>query len=213
MRRMTATPGASQDRPDGLRERKKARTRAAIREHALRLFREHGYQRTTVEKIAEAAEVSVSTFFRYFPTKDDVVFWDDYNPLLGELLAARPPEEPPLRAVRNAILDGLARVFELDREDVLTEARLVVSVPALRARMWEQQAATQRTLAGVLAARAGVDPADYRVHVAAAACAAAVTAAVQAWVDGAGREHFAALVHRAFDLLAAGLPLTGPADA
>jgi transcriptional regulator GlxA family with amidase domain len=53
----------------GLRERKKTKTRAAIREHALRLFREQGYEATTVEQIAEAAEVSHSTFFRYFPTK------------------------------------------------------------------------------------------------------------------------------------------------
>ena len=55
---MTAIPGTGQERPDGLRERKKAKTRAAIRDHALRLFRENGYQRTTVEKIAEAAELA-----------------------------------------------------------------------------------------------------------------------------------------------------------
>ena len=99
---VTAIPGTSQDRPDGLRERKKARTRAAIREHALRLFREEGYQRTTVEKIAEAAEVSPSTFFRYFPTKEDVVLQDDMDTRMIEALERQPPGLGPLSAVRAA---------------------------------------------------------------------------------------------------------------
>ena len=73
-------PAPAAQRP-GLRERKKARTRAAIREHALRLFREQGYDATTIDQIAEAAEVSPSTFFRYFPTKEDVVLQDELDVL------------------------------------------------------------------------------------------------------------------------------------
>src|SRR5207245_89584 len=87
----------------GLRERKKARTRASIREHALRLFREQGYQHTTVEQIAEAAEVSPSTFFRYFPTKEDVVLQDDMDIRMLEALRRQPPGLAPLAAFRAAV--------------------------------------------------------------------------------------------------------------
>ena len=87
----------------GLRERKKARTRASIREHAMRLFLHQGFAQTSVEQIAEAAEVSPSTFFRYFPTKEDVVLADDLDPILLAALAAQPPELPPLVALRRAV--------------------------------------------------------------------------------------------------------------
>src|SRR5689334_23855993 len=96
---MTEIAGASQDRPDGLRERKKARTRAAIRRHALRLFRANGYQRTTVEQIAAAAEVSVSTFFRYFPTKEDLILQDDMDTQVAEA-RRRPAHHRHVRAPR-----------------------------------------------------------------------------------------------------------------
>src|SRR5580658_2288546 len=92
-------PGAS---PPGLRERKKARTRAAIRQHALRLILRQGYAATTVEQIAEAAEVSPATFFRYFPTKEDVVLQDDFDILAIAEMDAQPPELGPIEAFRAA---------------------------------------------------------------------------------------------------------------
>src|SRR6202161_17209 len=93
---------AGPDRPCGLRERKKARTRAALREHALRLFGEQGYHATTVEQIAAAAEVSPSTFFRYFPTKEDVVLQDDFDILGVEAFDAQPADLSPVAAYRAA---------------------------------------------------------------------------------------------------------------
>src|SRR5690242_13721930 len=86
----------------GLRERKKAKTRAAIQEHALRLFQEQGYAATSVEQIAAAAEVSPSTFFRYFPTKEDVVLYDALDPLIFAAFRAQPPDLRPIQAVRAA---------------------------------------------------------------------------------------------------------------
>src|ERR1700735_778309 len=99
--------------PSGLRERKKARTRATIRAEALRLFREQGYHATTVEQIAAAAEVSPSTFFRYSPTKEDVVLQDDMEPLLAEAIEHQPPELGVVAAVRASLRTVISN---LDKE-------------------------------------------------------------------------------------------------
>src|SRR5436309_7987479 len=131
---MTWISGASQGRPDGLRERKKARTRAAIREHALRLFRESGYQRTTVEQIAAAAEVSPSTFFRYFPTKEDVVLQDDMDTRMIEALERQPAGLGPVAAVRGAIREALESYNEADLEVIRQTTALTMTVPEVRAR-------------------------------------------------------------------------------
>src|SRR5215472_15110349 len=99
-----------EQRRSGLRERKKAKTRAAIQRHALRLFHEQGYEATTVEQIAEAAEVSPSTFFRYFPTKEDVVLYDDLDPVFIAAYEAQPAELSPIQALRGALRAVFARL-------------------------------------------------------------------------------------------------------
>ena len=117
-----------------LRERKKARTRAAIREHALRLFREQGYQATTVEQIAAAAEVSPSTFFRYFPTKEDVVLQDDMDVRLLEALDRQPADLAPLQAVRAAVREAWTSFTPAEWDLIREGARLSAEVPEIRAR-------------------------------------------------------------------------------
>jgi AcrR family transcriptional regulator len=92
-----------------LRERKKARTRDAIQSQALRLFRDQGYEATAVSQIAEAAEVSESTFFRYFPTKEDVVMWDRFDPLILDAVRLQPAGSGPIVALRGAFRDVLGR--------------------------------------------------------------------------------------------------------
>ena len=86
----------------GLRERKKQKTREAIQREAMRLFQEQGYEATTIEQIAEAVEISPSTFFNYFPSKEDVVFTDPYDPLFISTFLERPGEESLGTAFRRA---------------------------------------------------------------------------------------------------------------
>jgi AcrR family transcriptional regulator len=189
------------DHPPGLRERKKAKTRAAIREHALRLFRSQGYAETTVDQIADAAEVSASTFFRYFPTKEDVVLQDDVQPMLVAAIGAQPASRSPIQAVRAAI----RAVHEgMSPDLVAREAErhaLIKSIPELRAAVLDEYAGSLRSFAAVVAERLGRDPDDLEVRVFAGALVGVVLAAVE--VDGFDVE----LLDRALGLLEAGLPL------
>jgi AcrR family transcriptional regulator len=180
-----------------LRERKKAQTRARIQEHAMRLFLAQGYDATTVEQIANAADVSHMTFFRYFPAKEDVVATDDYDPLMAELIRARPQSEPPVERVRATVMAGLAAVYERDRDTILARARLIQSTPALRARIVDNERASEAVFAAGLG-----DPDDYEVRVLAAACVGALVTAVREWAEHPERAELPALVDRAFKALA-----------
>ncbi|MGA8016796.1 MAG: TetR family transcriptional regulator [Candidatus Dormiibacterota bacterium] len=155
------------DRPGGLRERKKARTRASIQQEAMRLFRERGYEGTTVEDIAEAAEVSPSTFFRYFPTKEDVVLRDDYDELLLQGFLGQPPEMTPIQAVRATLRSFASLEADLSEEQRELESlrtALTFSVPEVRARMIDELTRTFRLLAEAVAERAQRTPDDHRVR-------------------------------------------------
>src|SRR5512146_1074757 len=118
----------------GRRERKKARTRASLREHALRLFREQGYDKTTVEQIAAAAEVSPSTFFRYFPTKEDVVLQDAMDTRMAEALLRQPPDRAPVTALRAAVRETWETFTAEEWDQVRQASQLSASVPEIRAR-------------------------------------------------------------------------------
>jgi AcrR family transcriptional regulator len=153
----------------GLRERKKARTRASLREHALRLFREQGYQATTVEQIAAAAEVSPSTFFRYFPTKEDVVLQDDMDTRMVEAFARQPRELSPIAAVRAAMREAWESFTPTEWEQLIQGARLSAGVPEIRARAMNEFSRTINVIAEALAARTGRCSDDLRIRVLAGA--------------------------------------------
>ena len=157
--------GQGQRGPVSLRERKKARTRASLREHALRLFREQGYQATTVEQIAAAAEVSPSTFFRYFPTKEDVVLQDDMDTRLVEAFARQPKDLAPIPAVRAAMREAWASFTPAEWEQIREGGRLSMQVPEIRARSMNEFSRIINVVAEAVARRVGRPPDDLRVRV------------------------------------------------
>ncbi|MBZ4318448.1 TetR/AcrR family transcriptional regulator [Streptomyces huiliensis] len=191
----------------GLRERKKIQTRQAIRAAAYRLFEEQGYDATPVDQIAEAADVSPSTVFRYFPTKEDIVLTDEHDPLLGALLRSRPVDEPPLRAIRNTILEGMRDILGSDSPEMRVRNRLIRDVPSLRARSGEGMGGTARLLCTVLAERTGRPENDLELRVAATTVLAATQEAMMVWVDEGQTGDPLDYLHRALDLLERGLTL------
>lgn len=171
--------GAPSPRP-GLRERKRAKLRRAVQTEALRLFESQGFDRTTVEQIADAADVSTSTFYRYFPTKEDVVVGDDYDATLEAAFAARPTDEPLAESIRAALAE-LSATAEVDENFNLARLRLVASVPALAARYAGEERRSAEFLCRLVAERAGRDPDDYQLQVVTAALVAALFTASRRW--------------------------------
>ena len=150
----------------GLRERKKARTKAAIQEHALRLFREHGYAETTVEEIAAAAEVSPSTFFRYFPAKEDTVLTDLMDRETFQVMVDAPAELSPLEALRYAVGQVFTDMSDEHLQLEMVRNELIRMVPELRRGMLAELTRPRDLLAEAVAIRLGrpTDDPDLRLY-------------------------------------------------
>ena len=175
------SPVTDVPRPSGLRERKKARTRAAIQHEALRLFRLQGYESTTTEQIAAAAEVAPSTLFRYFSSKEDLVLTDDYDPLMIEALRSQPPDYGPVTAIRRALRSLFGSLSAEELSDMRDRVELALSVPDLRAAMLDQLVQTIGRITAVVAERAGRDPEDFRAATLAGAILGVAIAAEIYW--------------------------------
>ncbi|MFC5745947.1 TetR family transcriptional regulator [Actinomadura rugatobispora] len=136
----------------GLRERKKRRTREALGSAALRLFAERGYEETTIADIAAAADVSPRTFFSYFPSKEDVVFAevDDRLEEVADRLARRPLGEPPLEALRTAIVEVIEALVSGVGEYGPVQVRLALERPAVRARALQRLMDVQEVMEALL---------------------------------------------------------------
>lgn len=202
--------GVTVEAPEGLRERKKARTHEALERAALHLFRRQSFDRTTVEDIAAACEVSPRTFFRYFPTKSDVLFGGEIeerrNRMLA-LLASQPADCSAWTALRSAVL-SLAQDYAHERDRIAARMAIIEATPSLRASKSEYQRGWDDAVVEVLAdrARRAGSPADsLTLRLVAGASTAAFRAAVDTWLAGPKSGSLTQLLGVAFDELAAGL--------
>ena len=192
----------------GLRERKKAATRLALHEAALRLVAQHGLDGVSVDDIAARADVSPRTFFNYFASKDDAVLGLDPAELrrTADALAARPADEPAVEAMRAVQRE---QAVEMARETELWPLRLQVieANPGLVGRLVTHFGEADRALASAVAERTGTDvDADTLPTLLALTAGAVLRTALHRWLTGGFTDSLPRLVDEAWDLLAQGLP-------
>jgi AcrR family transcriptional regulator len=156
------------ERPS-LRERKKTRTRETVRREAFRLFEQRGYAQTTVEQIADAADVSPRTFFRYFPTKESVLFSDDlFTPIIEAFLAA-PTGLSPVAAYRHGAAEVFARMAGPDFDYIIARQRLLYSLPEAKGALWNEHVKAIHRLTAAIAQRLNRPEDDVQMRVTAGA--------------------------------------------
>jgi AcrR family transcriptional regulator len=192
----------------GLRERKKARTREALQEAAMARFARQGFDGTTVEEIAEACEVSPRTFFRYFPTKEDVLFADAAvrRERLLAVIADRPAAEPAFVALRAAMRE-LAADYRNDRDALVTRSKIIAESPHLQAYKAEHQHGWEADVVEVLQRRAHAQHdhvAREELLLVTAVTTAALRVALDEWVADPSAPDLGVLLDDAFARLAGG---------
>ncbi|WP_460065125.1 TetR/AcrR family transcriptional regulator [Streptomyces sp. YKOK-I1] len=190
-------------REQTLRERKKRRTRDALLRAAVELFVSRGYEHTTVDAIAEAVDVSPRTFFRYFAGKEEAALGlvELTVERFVQAVRERPAHEPPMEALRQAVLDGWSSLNEVVESVVPVELylrmyRVIESTPVLLAAYLRRSTEVEEALAGVIAEREGLDvDTDPRPRLAVAVFSGVMRVTERQWVTAAEGEFSPAGMH------------------
>ena len=195
------------ERVSGLRERKKAQTREALVHSALEQFAAKGFEHVTIEDIVGACDVSPRTFFRYFSSKEDVLFADadEKRRNLVEVLEAQPEDVPLLRALQVAI-STLCDDYEDQREFLQLRHHIITTTPALRGRAAERTHSWESTVVEEMrrTGRAGkMNDFDLKIMVAVAMTALRVS--TEQWINDEKPGELQSLVDAAFDNIQRGL--------
>ena len=183
----------------GLRERKKAKTRRAIQDAAVRLTTEQGFDNTTVDQIAEAAEISPSTFFRYFPTKEDAVLSDDYDPLFVAAIAEARSAGNPIAAIRQA-MRSVSDVLDRDRAQIHQRTKLILTTPTLRVRLADGMLETERLIRDAYAEQAGRGI-DTDSEALLGAAMGVLTVVMTRWTEGSPHDDIIGMLDHALSLI------------
>jgi AcrR family transcriptional regulator len=181
-----------------LRERRRAETRSTIQRQAIRLFAERGYDATTVNEVASAAGVAAMTVYRHFPTKEDLVLYDDFAQVAAATIAEIPADEPLVVRIARTLAATYDQAIA-DREFHLARLRLMISTQALRARHLDSQYATQEALVTAICAGSDDPGLEYQARAAASACLGVAHIALLRWAAEGGEPELRELFAEAFE--------------
>ncbi|MGW6421284.1 TetR/AcrR family transcriptional regulator [Nocardia sp. NPDC055053] len=201
------------DRALPLRERKRLRTRRALADTALRLFAEKGFAATTIEELVDAAEVSRSTFFRAFPTKEAVAIEAETELWTGYLdaLAESDLTGPVLTALREVLIDAAAALPEDWDERYITTRRLALTAPSVLGHIDYTRSGVENQVVAQLTAKLALPEGDLRLRILAELATTAWSHAGRGWVAAngtGGRANLANRLHEAFDAIPDALQLS-----
>ena len=200
---------AARGEAGGLTARRMARTRSELAHAAARMFKEQGFEATTVEGICARVDVSPRTFFRYFSSKDDVLdeLVESHLDAFVAALSQRPTSEPVLASLVAAATSGYeTSPGEVDFPELFA---VVHRTPALRARWLDRAHEVQSRLFDVLLPRLGLaDP--RRARLAAGALVGTLTTVVESWAEAPGSGDLRDRIVEALTLLAGGFGLADP---
>jgi AcrR family transcriptional regulator len=170
----------------GVRERRRLEVMRRVQARALDLFERRGFEEVTIEEIAAGSDVSPPTVYRHFGTKEGLVLWDEYDPMLFAAVADRLSSATVIESVRGGLVQALDRIYAKDSARILRRARLLAQYPALAAANVGQLLALRRGMASLfLEAAACRDALD--ADVTAAAIVATLEVAVDHWVAAGGK--------------------------
>ncbi len=203
------------DRSLPLRERKKLRTRRALADAALRMFTENGFDATTLEELADEAEASKSTFFRFFPAKEaaaieaEAELWSAYL----DSLAARELSGAILSELHHTLAAAAAGLDPGWDDRFLATRRLIAAEPALLKYVEHYRAEIKNQVIACLAGKLHLDPEDLRLHILAELATTAFSLSGRPWVRHGGQGGRTALLEgfdSAVKAIPASLDLTAP---
>lgn len=191
----------------GLRERKRTAAMYRIQTAALDLFEQRGFDDVTVEEIAEASDVSPSSIYRYFGTKEELVLWDEFDPGMGPLLAAALSDAVPLDGIRRVMMDGVDGMSVADEERLARRLRLAALSPSLAQAAVARSYAFAEMVEQVLAQQLGRPVDDLEVQVFSHALIGGLLGMFHHWEGNDFAEPFADVLERTFTIFEEGLDI------